>query len=837
MKVCIVDSRVKESALFLNSVQDDVFTIYLDYENDNFESIIDIIGVNHVKSIAYVAHGSFNPTYSFFKDSAFEMQVKESWQPFFDFLHTLYEVNGLRYFDFLGCNLASDDRWKQVFMWMEETNVDIRASTDVTGNLAYSGNWILEDGSVDAKEMYFKEGIENYIGLLVSGSSGVYLAISSNLQYRIKVSGPTLSYSSDYGQTWTARTVPYYSTHSRGTMVAINSTGTVIAYVGFNYNYGLNSDVIWNCGYSSDSGVNWNDNPSLRNPNTLTMSDDGNYIIAGSSIQEFTSLKLLTNLTTVVDISLPVSIGYFRKAEVSATGQYQMVASTYSNSSYLIYNSSDYGTSWQASTQFINTTLPIVQTYIDIAMSSSGQYRTVIIDKTQLYTSSNYGVSWTLCSHTFDNELSIICVSRTGQYQVCMGILGTSVKVYYSLDYGTSWVTYYTTYRSNAGYTMLLSPTGKTVYGSVNNVIIPFTLNIPSFTIPTKTLGDAPFSLEASSDSSGAFTYTSSNTSVVTIDGSTVTIVGLGSSTITASQAATTYYPSGTVTATLTVNETPTIGIFTVPTKTVGETFSLSAPSSTSSGAFTYTSSNTSVATINGSTVTTVGPGSSTITASQAAYGNYITVSVTATLNVNAAASSSGDPYITTFSNIKYKLPNILRTYRLLEYPVANDTLYINATVSELSPQEKRDIKDTFQLDTVVNGFFYESFYIGTKSINAVIDRQLNIIESNNLSNYSLTIQNEYLPYECPIQGKTTYQAKIIQIHDVTIELRKYSNPQILNGIEVSVSNPKKAKGILASNINPKNFAIKKIDNTQSMKVTDDKPYNREVKELWITTK
>jgi len=163
--------------------------------------------------------------------------------------------------------------------------------------------------------------------------------------------------------------------------------------------------------------------------------------------------------------------------------------------------------------------------------------------------------------------------------------------------------------------------------------------------------------------------------------------------------------------------------------------------------------------------------------------------------------------------------------------------LYINATVSELSPQEKRDIKDTFQLETVVNGFFYESFYIGTNTSYAIIDRQLNIIKSNNLSNYSVTIQDEYLPYECPIQGKTTYQAKIIQIDDVTIELRKYSNPQILNGIEVSVSNPSKAKGILASNINPKNFAIKKIDNTQSMKIAVAKPYNREVKELWITTK
>ena len=182
-----------------------------------------------------------------------------------------------------------------------------------------------------------------------------------------------------------------------------------------------------------------------------------------------------------------------------------------------------------------------------------------------------------------------------------------------------------------------------------------------------------------------------------------------------------------------------------------------------------------------------------------------------------------------------YKLPNILRTYRLVEYPIANDTLYINATVSELSPQEKQDIKDTFQSDIIANGFFYESFFIGTKSSYAILDRQLNIIKSHNLSNYSLTIQDEYLPYECPIQGETTYQAKIIQIDDITIELRKYSNPQILNGIEVSLSNPSKAKGILSNNINPKHFAIKKIDNTTSIHVSSVTPYNRDVKELWIS--
>ena len=83
----------------------------------------------------------------------------------------------------------------------------------------------------------------------------------------------------------------------------------------------------------------------------------------------------------------------------------------------------------------------------------------------------------------------------------------------------------------------------------------------------------------------------------------------------------------------------PTIGTFTVPAKNYGDAaFALTAPTSNSAGAFSYTSSNTSVATISGTTVTIVGAGSSTITATQAANGNYTSGTATATFTVNARA-------------------------------------------------------------------------------------------------------------------------------------------------------------------------------------------------------
>ena len=333
------------------------------------------------------------------------------------------------------------------------------------------------------------------------------------------------------------------------------------------------------------------------------------------------------------------------------------------------------------------------------------------------------------------------------------------------------------------------------------------TPSLSNFTVPAKVFGNAAFTLTApTSNSTGAFTYTSSNTSVATISGSTVTLTGVGSSIITATQAAAGAYGSGSITSTLVVtspppataaptppvrsagnvislysnaytnvtvdtwsavwdqadvadvtvatnatklytnlnyagveftsatldvnnmekfhidiwtpdatvfkvklvdfgangiydggddvayeigytpalsqwvsydiamsdfaglvtkghlaqiilsasNSTvyvdnvyfwrsapaPTFGAFTVPTKALGAAaFALTAPTSNSTGAFTYTSSNTNVATISGSTVTIRGAGTSVITATQAAAGSFGSGNITANFVVTGPAS------------------------------------------------------------------------------------------------------------------------------------------------------------------------------------------------------
>ena len=89
----------------------------------------------------------------------------------------------------------------------------------------------------------------------------------------------------------------------------------------------------------------------------------------------------------------------------------------------------------------------------------------------------------------------------------------------------------------------------------------------------------------------------------------------------------------------------PTLTGFSVPAKLVGDpAFSLTAPTSPSTGAFTYMSGNPAVATISGSTVTIVGAGTSLITVNQAAAGAYAAGSTSATLVVTSPGPQTAAP-------------------------------------------------------------------------------------------------------------------------------------------------------------------------------------------------
>ena len=88
-----------------------------------------------------------------------------------------------------------------------------------------------------------------------------------------------------------------------------------------------------------------------------------------------------------------------------------------------------------------------------------------------------------------------------------------------------------------------------------------------AFTVSNQTYGAAPFAVSATSNSTGAFTYTVVS-GPATISGATVTLTGAGTVVLQASEAADSNYTAGSKNATFTVGQAaPTIA-FTVSNQT-----------------------------------------------------------------------------------------------------------------------------------------------------------------------------------------------------------------------------------------------------------------------------
>ena len=118
----------------------------------------------------------------------------------------------------------------------------------------------------------------------------------------------------------------------------------------------------------------------------------------------------------------------------------------------------------------------------------------------------------------------------------------------------------------------------------------------------------------------GAWTYVSSDTTVISLASSNMTFGNFGSATVTGSFTPTDTGKYNSISATMSVSVEKIRPLFTWAnvSKTYGDApFSLTAPTVTNSvaGAWTYSSANASVATLSSATATVVGAGTSTITA------------------------------------------------------------------------------------------------------------------------------------------------------------------------------------------------------------------------------
>lgn len=296
------------------------------------------------------------------------------------------------------------------------------------------------------------------------------------------------------------------------------------------------------------------------------------------------------------------------------------------------------------------------------AINDGASYSVTIFSKPSTQTCIVNNGSGTLNGANITN-ISVSCSTNT--YSVGGSISGLSGTVVLQNNLGDNLsraangsFTFTTPITDGTGYsvTVFTQPTGQTCTPSnhsgtlngTNITNVSITCSTNSYTIGGNLSGlsgtlvlqnNGSDNLSRSSD--GSFTFA---TSVAHGGGYNVTVLTQpAGQTCTPSNNAGTVDGANITSVSVSCLTAPTISLNDINKNNGDAPFTLS-PTSNSGGSFSYFSSNHSVATVSGNTVTIVGAGSTTITANQAASGMYTSGSTTATLTVGPDTCGLTDP-------------------------------------------------------------------------------------------------------------------------------------------------------------------------------------------------
>jgi hypothetical protein len=343
---------------------------------------------------------------------------------------------------------------------------------------------------------------------------------------------------------------------------------------------------------------------------------------------------------------------------------------------------------------------------------------------------------------------------------------------------------------------------------------------LSNFNIPNKTIVSGGFQIPipSSNNTTGTFSFTSSNNSVINVpQGSAYGYpTNPGICDITATQSETDFYGPASISTTVEVSaiSTPILSNFSIPTKTFADpSFSIIAPTSNSNGSFSYTSSNSSIATISENIITIVGAGTCTITATQGEAPGYTTATISATFIVNRKIPNLRNfsiPSVNQGTNYITITPPLTDSPALISYTSSNENIAIahgylgtisvivpgivtiTATQGSTSNFESASISTTFRI--IPNPTFYQASDFNFNRKIVLGDLPFDVVDpsTNSTGTFTYTSSN---PSVATVSGKTItivgVGITIITVYlSATNDFTDFTFGVTLEVLEASRSNP-----------------------------------------------
>ena len=182
--IILIDNTIENSDLFFNSNNEKTLSIKYNYYTDR-QKLSDHLKTNRLSNVerlcfifdnSMMNHKHFLNNEPFFNEndiSNFDNNntTLNDYSDNVKILINIINSLNIKHVDFLACNSLQYINWTKYYQLITNfTSAIVGASNDLTGNIKYGGNWLMENTNEDIQNIYFNDNITNYSLTLINNN-------------------------------------------------------------------------------------------------------------------------------------------------------------------------------------------------------------------------------------------------------------------------------------------------------------------------------------------------------------------------------------------------------------------------------------------------------------------------------------------------------------------------------------------------------------------------------------------------------------------------------------------------------------------------------------------
>ncbi len=221
-------------------------------------------------------------------------------------------ASGIKQMDFLACDTLSSVTWKTFYASL--TGIRVGASNNLTGNIQYGGDWIMESTCEDIEQVYFNQSIEYYKYLL--GNSYSTMVID------------------DEGWVWTAGNHTGDTINAAGLggnpaqfLTRTNMSNAIMVSAAYSNSLALSKDGwVYSCGNTNvlarDNSVDFRifGRTNLSNATEIAAGQGMNYAISNGTIYQADSVSFKSMNVSATKIRAYTNMIYLQNGNLYSSG-------------------------------------------------------------------------------------------------------------------------------------------------------------------------------------------------------------------------------------------------------------------------------------------------------------------------------------------------------------------------------------------------------------------------------------------------------------------------------------------------------------------------------------